>query len=228
MKTPILPYALFDMDGTLVDSMGYWRRMPIEYLTARGIRPDAEGLRRIETARGYDEVIAYFASLGISATMPDILRFVEAQMARHYRDEIRVKPGVPALLDTLRAAGCRMGIITLTPHAGAELCLSKTGLSPYFEFVLTPEDMPGQCGKEEPGIFEEGLRRLGCAAPGECLFFEDSYYAIKTAVAMGLRVVGVEDAWAAFERDRIAAAVGEYLDLGEVAEAPHPWDRTQP
>ena len=45
MKTPILPYALFDMDGTLVDSMGYWREMPLEYLAEVGIRPDAEGLQ---------------------------------------------------------------------------------------------------------------------------------------------------------------------------------------
>ena len=76
MKTPILPYALFDMDGTLVDSMGYWREMPLEYLAEVGIKPDAEGLRHLTSARGYGEIIAYFASLGIHTTLPEMLRFV--------------------------------------------------------------------------------------------------------------------------------------------------------
>lgn len=222
MKMPILPYALFDMDGTLVDSMGYWREMPLEYLAEVGIRPDEAGLRCLETARGYGEVLSYLASVGITATLPEMIRFTEVHMARHYAEDVRVKPGAVALLDTLRAAGCRMGIITLTPHAGAALCLAKTGLAPYFEFVLTPEDMTGGGGKEAPGIFEEALRRFGGADPAECLLFEDSYYSIRTAAAMGFRVVGVEDAWAAFERDKIAAVVGEYLDLGEVAGTPHP------
>ena len=82
--------------------------------------------------------------------------------------------------------------------------------------------MTGGGGKEAPGIFEEALRRFGGADPTECLLFEDSYYSIRTAAAMGFRVVGVEDAWAAFERDKIAAAVGEYLDLGEAEGAPCP------
>ena len=161
MKTPILPYALFDMDGTLVDSMGYWREMPLEYLAEVGIRPDAEGLQHLTSARGYGEIIAYFASLGIHTTLPEMLRFVATHIARHYAEEVQVKPGVPALLESLRAAGCRMGVVTLTPHAGTSVCLTKTGLAPYFDFVLTPEDMPGGGGKEEPGIFEEALRRLG-------------------------------------------------------------------
>ena len=222
MKTPVLPYALFDMDGTLVDSMGYWREMPLEYLAEVGIRPDSAGLRTLETARGYGEILAYFASVGIPATLSDIIRFAEERMARHYTEDVRVKPGAPALIETLKGAGCRMGIITLTPHADAAICLAATGLAPYFEFVLTPEDMTGGGGKEAPGIFEEALRRFGGARPSECLLFEDSYYSIATASAMGFRVVGVEDAWAAFERDRIADSVVEYLDLGEVAGAPHP------
>lgn len=222
MKTPVLPYALFDMDGTLVDSMGYWREMPLEYLAEVGIRPDEEGVRRLETARGYGEVLSYLASVGISATLPEMIRFAEGHMARHYAEDVCVKPGAVALLESLRGAGCRMGIITLTPHAGAALCLAKTGLAPYFEFVLTPEDMTGGDGKEAPGIFEEALRRFGGVSPSDCLLFEDSYYSIRTAAAMGFRVVGVEDAWAAFEREKIAAAVVEYIDLGEVAGAPRP------
>ena len=222
MKTPILPYALFDMDGTLVDSMGYWRQLPLEYLAEVGIKPDAEGLKHLTSARGYGEIIAYFASLGIHTTLPEMLRFVATHIARHYAEEVQVKPGVPALLESLRAAGCRMGVVTLTPHAGTSVCLTKTGLAPYFDFVLTPEDMPGGGGKEEPGIFEEALRRLGCEKPQDCFVFEDSYYSIATAAKMGFCVIGVRDAWAAFEEEKIRASVAEYLDLGEVPGAPHP------
>lgn len=224
MNTPILPYALFDMDGTLVDSMGYWRRMPLEYLASVGVTPDPEVLRRMETARGYGEVLSCLASLGVHATLPEMLQFVQTHMARHYAEDVRVKPGVPALLDRLRAAGCRMGIITLTPHESAAICLYKTGLASHFEFVLTPEDMPSGEGKEEPGIFEEALRRFGGAVPGECLLFEDSYYSVRTAKAMGFCTIGVKDAWAAFEHDEIAATVEEYIDLGEATGAPHPGD----
>lgn len=210
---PALPYALFDMDGTLVDSMYYWKQMPAAFLAERGQTISPADQARIEASRGYAELLTYFASRGVTCTLSDILSFVTKRMAQHYAADINAKKHTCELLTQLRVAGTQMGIITMTPHADVDICLERTGLAPYFSFVLTPEDMPHGSGKEDPAIFREALRRLGCARAEDCLFFEDSCYAIETAADMGFYTVGVADPYAAFERERILARVSAYIDL---------------
>lgn len=211
---PVKPYALFDMDGTLVDSMYYWKQMPAAFLAERGMSIPPADQARIGASRGYGEILTYFASRGVVCELSDILTFVAQRMARHYAENVRAKQHTRDLLTQLRAAGTQMGVITMTPHADVEICLERTGIAPYFSFVLTPEDMPCGSGKEDPEIFCEALRRFGGARAEDCLFFEDSCYAIETAVSMGFHTVGVADPYAAFERERILARVSAYLDLG--------------
>lgn len=216
---PARPYALFDMDGTLVDSMYYWKQMPVAFLAERGMSIPPADQARIGASRGYGEILSYFASRGVACELSDILTFVAQRMARHYTEDVRTKRYTCDLLARLRAAGTQMGIITMTPHADVEVCLDRTGLASYFSFVLTPEDMPCGSGKEDPAIFREALHRFGGARAEECLFFEDSYYAIKTAAAMGFYTVGVADPYAAFERELILASVSAYLTLDDANAA---------
>ena len=207
-------YALFDMDGTLVDSMAYWKQLPEDYLAAHGVVLDDAGREAIARSRGYGEILGYFASRGVTADLPSLFAFVTTKMAYYYENKVKAKPGTRELLDALKEAGCRMGILTMTPHADVNICLGKTGLAPYFEFVLTMEDTEDKSGKEGTRIFEMALDCFGGAKPAECLFFEDSLYSIRTAREMGFPIVGVSDPWAKFEETEIRALSDLYLDLG--------------
>ncbi len=208
-----LPYALFDMDGTLVDSMGYWRESPLKYARKRCPHLTEEMADAICHTYTYSGLRELLASYGLSMTVEELIHACEDIMTEHYRHDIEVKPGAIAILEELRAAGTRMGIITMTPHRDAEICLRKTGLDAYISFVLTPEDTSDGSGKEKPEIFGIAQNLLGCENPADCLFFEDSLYAASTAKRLGFYLVGVWDRWA--ECDEVRAIADEYLNLDE-------------
>ncbi len=211
-----LPYALFDMDGTLVDSMTYWMTAPGEYV--RRVLPDitAEQEAALAETRTYVGLLEKLVSWGVRVTVDDIIHASEDLMMEHYRKDITTKPGAIPLLEELFHAGTKMGLITMTPHRAVDICLAKTGLDKYFSFVLTPEDTSDGSGKEKREIFDIGMARLGCEHPSDCLFFEDSVYAAKTAHDLGFYLVGVYDAWA--ENEAVRDISDDYLNLdGEVS-----------
>ncbi len=205
------PYAIFDMDGTLVDSMKYWREAPLRF--ARSIIStfsDAD-IDRLCHVHSYGEAVQLFRAHGVDMTEDSLMRASENMMMKHYRDDIDVKAGTVALLDEMKAAGVKMGIVTMTPHYDVDICLQKTGLDKYFSFVLTPEDTSDGSGKEKPEIFGTALEKLGCENPKDCMFFEDSLYAVKTAKKLGFYIVGVYDERA--EVDEVQMLSDVFLNL---------------
>ena len=209
------PYALFDLDGTLVDSMTYWRHAPA--VLAERLLGGLDGERRrksIDTVY-YGDQARLFASWGLTLSKREIITACEDIMAEHYRRDVSPKAGTLAYLNRLRAQGVRMGIVTLTRHREAEICLDKTGLAPYFSFVLTPEDTEDGSGKEAPGIFALALGKLGCRDARDCAFYDDSLYALKTASALGFYTCAVKDAWAEGEREEVLSLCDAYLSLDE-------------
>ena len=208
------PYAIFDMDGTLVDSMPCWYSLHGDY--ARIQCPDLSlgAIKEIEEAWGFRDIFAAFDKFGVPYTREGYFKHIEDRMGYFYENVIAPKPKTLSLLEQLKADGCRMCVITMTPHKGADLCLAKTSLGRYFDFVLTREDTPAYTGKENPLIFEMALARLGCENPADCVFYEDSLYAIETAHKMGFYIRAVEDRWDEETQAQIAARADEIISLG--------------
>ena len=204
-------YALFDMDGTLTDTMPFWHGIPQKLLAAEGLSITAEQEDTLETL-GLVKGIEYIRSLHLS---PKADRFGEEDVARVlipcYERGAVAKPSVELLLRELRACGAKMGVATLSPTSVAQVCLSKTGLIDYFDFILGGEDYPE--GKSSPRIFLDAAKEFGCA-PAEMHLFEDSFYSIKTAREIGIPVVGVADESRAKERDAIIAASVAFFECG--------------
>ena len=107
-------FCIFDMDGTLVDSMPFWSALGKDYLNALGITPTAEQLEPIGPMTML-EGAAYFMDLFHIPGPPErIVREMEAVMEDHYRSDVPLKPGMKEYLETLKARGVRLCIATAT------------------------------------------------------------------------------------------------------------------
>lgn len=206
-----IKYALFDMDGTLTETMGFWRNCINEFLKEEGVSLSEEQIRHLEKTPfeiALEEIRAmHLSPRADTVTFEDIYQILK----HHYERDAVPRAGVVALLEDLKARGVKMGVATLSPYSLAMICLEKTGLLPYFSFIIGPEGYPE--GKNGPRIFLDAAEKFGCE-PREMHLFEDSLYSIETAVAMGIPVVGTSDKYQAHNRERIIDVSVAFFDEG--------------
>ncbi len=189
-------YAVFDMDGTLVDSMPFWQDLDFSYLASKGITELPPDLQERVIPMTMTEASAYFVNvLGVPGTPEQAREEMTAWMARHYETDIPLKPGVETYLRTLDRMGVRMCAASATEASLMDRCLTRLGVRHYFEFIVSCEDVGA--GKSEPDIFLEAARRFD-ADPSELTVFEDSVHAAESARRAGCRVTAV---WDAIEAD---------------------------
>ena len=182
-------FAIFDMDGTLIDSMGFWKYLAPEYLKSKGIHEIPEDIVEQIKPMTMSESAALFKQR--FALSGDVEAQMNAMMDEHYRRDIPLKPGVLAYLQKLNSKRVRMCVASATAEHLLESCLTRLGVRPYFEFLLSCETVGKS--KRSPLIYHEAARRLG-AAPGATAVYEDALYAVQTAKAAGFYVAGVYDA----------------------------------
>ena len=186
------PFAIFDMDGTLVDSMVYWQRLGREYLNSRGVTEGVdEVLERIKAMTMAESSALFIETFGLPGTPESVMAEMNAVMDEHYRSDIPLKPGAADYLAVLKERGTRMCVATATPEPLARACLQRLGVLEDFEFLLSCDEVGA--GKDRPDVFLEAARRLG-AAPAETAAFEDALFALQTAKEAGFYTVGVWDA----------------------------------
>ena len=203
-------YAIFDMDGTLVDSMGYWRNMEREFLTRKGVTDNLDEILEITKPMTLEESSAYFSkTCGIDCTPAQFIAEIETIIAEHYRRDVRIKPGVREYLDDLRQRGIPMCVASATNKPLVELCLEKLGLRPYFRFILSCVEVGA--GKSRPDVFLEAARRLG-GEPADCAVYEDAIYAVRSAHAAGFYVVAVKDEHNGASWDEMRETADEILE----------------
>ena len=186
------PWVIFDMDGTLIDSMPYWDRLTDEYLDQMQLsekvktilRYKVQSMSMLESAALFKEVLDLpHTPVQIELEMGDI-------MDRHYQEDIPLKPGVKAYLQKLREQDVAMCVATLTPVPLARACLERLGIADYFVFILSCDDVGA--GKDQPYIYLQAAWEFG-ADPSEVAVFEDAHYAARTAKQAGFWVVGMYD-----------------------------------
>ncbi len=206
-------FAIFDMDGTLTDSMGFWRGVGGEYLESRGITDYPENLWAImgemTMLESAGELIRRF---GLSDTPQAVIDGMNDLMARHYARDVPLKPGVDALLAELAGRGVSMCVASATDEALVRSCLGRLGVLDRFEFVLSCESLGA--GKDRPDIYLEAARRFGCR-PEEAAVYEDALYAARTAARAGFYVVGVYDENASKDWPELSRLARETLVLNQ-------------
>lgn len=182
--------AIFDMDGTLLDSMPVWEHASERYLEQRGICVN-ERLGDVLFTMSMQQGAAYVKQkYGLKEDVDVLVEAVNNIVFAAYEKDVQPKAGVAAFLERLDAEGIPMVVATSTDRRMAETALRRTGLDRYFKEVFTCSEI-GK-GKREPDIYHAAARRLG-TLPEETWVFEDALYAVKTAKAAGYPTVGVYD-----------------------------------
>ena len=184
-------YAIFDMDGTLVDSMVYWRNLAKEYLNLKGVSdiPD-KILEKIRPMTMTESADLFIEEFGIDGTPGAVANEMNDLMDAHYYKDIPLKKGVKEYLKGLYDAGVKMCVASATAIPLMEACLTRLGIRDCFSFVLSCETIG--VGKSRPAIYYEAADRFG-ASPEETAVYEDALYAAETAKKAGFYVIGVFD-----------------------------------
>lgn len=206
--------AIFDLDGTLIDSMGVWERIDIEFLKRRGRdvpRDYMEAVKALDYARAAEYTIARF---GLDESAQDVMDEWHAMAVQAYSRDIGLKDGALALLEDMRAHGLRIGLATASAQELYRPVLQNNGIYHYFHAFATTGEA-GK-GKGHPDVYWLCARRLE-VLPQDCIVFEDILAGVKAARAAGMRVVGVYDRFSAHEGKMIRAHAHAYVQgLGQL------------
>lgn len=207
--------AIFDLDGTLLDSMPVWRTAGSRYLKSRGLSPapglDAR-LMRMSLRQAAETLIAEYA---LPEPPPAVMDGVNALIARFYREQAQPKPGAARLLEALRARGVPLCLATATDRPLVEAALRRCGLLDFFAAVFTCTEVGA--GKDRPDIFEAARAFLGTPR-AETWVFEDASHAARTARDAGFPVAAVYDP-AETDPAALRACARVYLSSPEEMEA---------
>ena len=203
-------YCIFDMDGTLVDSMGHWKHLEYEFLESKGITGDINEVLKDIQHMTIPAAMEYFIHrFGFEGTVDSLTEEFNALMAAHYASDVEVKPGVPAYLESLHQQGVKMCIASATSVPLVTICLERLGLRKYFEFLLSCVDV--NASKDKPDVFLEAARRLG-GTPAETAVFEDSLVASTSAKSAGFHVVGIYDKYSEHNWPAIKELADELIE----------------
>ncbi len=186
-----LQSAIFDMDGTLLDSMHIWKDIGPNLLRAQGIEP-APDLREHLKGMTLREGAAYCReTYRLPQSVDEVITLIEDQVKGFYENEVEAKPGVKRLLSLLKIEGVWMYVATATDRHLAEKALRHAGILDYFRGIVTSSE--AGVGKDEsPEIYERALRRLR-SNKHDTVVFEDALHAIRTAKSAGFRVAAIYD-----------------------------------
>ena len=138
MNIEKIKYAIFDMDGTLVDSMKYWKGLAAEYLHSKGIKDLPVDLNeKIKPMTMTESAAMFIDEFGIKGTVQDVEDEMNHMMDAHYINDVGLKEGVKDYLDNLKRAGVHMCVASATAEELVVKCLSRLGVCEYFEFAVS-------------------------------------------------------------------------------------------
>lgn len=200
--------VIFDLDGSLVDSMWIWKAIDEEYLGRYGIAlpPD---LQSSIGGRSFTETAVYFKE---RFAIPDSLEKIKAEWNRmawnKYAKEVPLKAGAREFLDYCLAHQIRLGIATSNSRELADNILSVHQLEPYFDCVMTGCEV--EKGKPAPDIYLAVARELH-TSPADCLVFEDIVQGIQAGKAAGMCVCAVDDAFSSAQEEQKRKLADYYI-----------------
>lgn len=202
-------FAIFDMDGTLVDSMGCWNRLGEEFLARRGFPPLPPEIQEESIALTMEgSAHLFIRTYGLSETPEQISTEINGLMEEHYRTDVSLKAGAADCLERMKLGGFTMCVASSTAPELLDICLRRLGIRDYFQFLLSCEEVGA--GKNQPDVYLEAARRMG-GTPENTIIFEDILVAAQTAKKAGFTLGVVYDVNSEDDQDQLKALADHYI-----------------
>ncbi len=201
--------VIFDLDGTILDSMGIWSEIGSKFIESLGLKPkdslreDTRELSLLQSAEYMKKNYSLIESTDV------IMDSINEMISEYYHDILQPKEGAQELLEYLKAKEIPLCVATATAAHLVEPALERINMRHYFDSVHSCVDI-GK-GKDDPEIFLIALKSLGTSLENTWVF-EDALYAAKTAKDAGFIVVGVHDPSAEQHQNELKAFSNYYIE----------------
>ncbi len=193
--------VIFDLDGTLVDSMGVWLNVDKVFLGKRGIEVPKDLFDSVPNGNSYSGLAQHFKDrFNLPDTIEEIMQEWTDKVYELYDTEIKLKPGAMEVLRFLSSLNIPMAIGTSNSTELAELTLKRNGIHSFFEHIQTGSNVIK--GKPHPDIYLEAARRLG-VNPEDIVVVEDTIAGVQAGNSAGMTTYGIYDKWAEHEHSMI-------------------------
>lgn len=199
--------VIFDMDGTLIDSLWVWDKVDIDFLQRRNIELPTDFKQAIEGLSFPDTAKYVKNKFNMIETYEEIMDEWSEMVKEYYTSEIEIKKGVKEFLSYLKINNYKIGIATSNFRSLIKPVLIRNEIFEYFDVIVTTDEVPRD--KSFPDVFLETAKRLNIP-PQECLVFEDTLCAVLSAKSASMNVVGIYDPHGTYTMDELEA-VSDHL-----------------
>lgn len=201
--------AIFDLDGTILDSMWVWKQVDVNFLGKRGIAIPPDYVKAISALNLKTAAIYTIERFGLTDSVESVMQEWFEMAEKEYAEDVQLKNDAREYLAYLKAKGVKLAVATSSSEGLFLPCLEHTGIYEFFDAIVTTMEV--ERGKEFPDVYEEAARRIGCK-PSECMVFEDILKGVKAAKEGGFYVVAVAEEHSKDEWQEIKNTADRFIE----------------